>query len=119
MRVIDIGVATGYAILCISLISLMSPYPAEGPAAAAEADARAAAAINSYVQTVGLQFLSTAPVTAVCSSFVSASNASVVLGGVVDGTSCGPAPADFIGSATLVLGLSSSQVEIRSWVAEP
>ena len=115
----DIGVAAGYAILCISLISLLSPYPAEGARIQAEADARASSAIASYVEYVGLQFLSTASSSAICSSLSSAGNASVIFGAIVDGASCGATPPSVVGFASLDLQFTGKQVEIESWIAGP
>ncbi len=117
VRVLDIGVAAGYAILCISLIAVLSPYPLEGSAAAAASDARASGAIEGYVQTVGLQFLGTASLPQFCASLEASSNSTVILGGGIGGTTCGPAPAHFVGASEFSLALSGEKVEIAAWIA--
>ncbi len=95
----------------------MSPYGAEGGGITATADSRASVAAASYVQKVGLPFLATASPGLFCSSLESSSNSTVVLGGSIDGHSCGPPPTDVIGSSSLGFALSGQQVEIEAWVA--
>ncbi len=117
MRVLDIGVAAGYAVLCISLIAALSPYPLEGSAATAASAARASSAVAGYIQTVGLQFLGTASPSQLCSSLQASSNATVILGGGIGGSTCGPGPADFVGASDFRFTLSGEEVEIEAWVA--
>lgn len=117
MRTLDIVIAAGYAVLCISLVSLMSPYGAEAEGAAAAADARAGVAIAGYVQTVGLPFLATASPSLFCSSLASSGNSTVILGGSLGGYVCGPAPPSFVGSSSMSFVLSGRRVEIEAWIA--
>jgi hypothetical protein len=117
MRVLDIAVAAGYAVLCITLIAVLSPYPLEGSAATAASDARASSAVAGYMQAVGLQFLGTASPSQLCASLQASSNASVTLGGGIGGTTCGHAPADYVGASDVKFTLSGEQVEIEAWVA--
>ncbi len=116
MRIIDIGVAAGYAVLCISLISVMNPFPADAAGVAAAADARASSAVMRYVQTVGMPFLAATSPQALCASLQGSSNATVVLGGAIDGHNCGSPPQRCLGSATFGLTISGTRVEIEAWV---
>ena len=118
MRVIDIAVAAGYAILCISVISLLSPYSAEEGAIVAASDARASSAIAGYIQAVGIPFLATALPSQFCSSLQAASNATITLGGAIDGVECSAAPAYFAGSSSLGFTVSGNRLEVEAWVAE-
>ena len=118
MRIIDIAVAAGYAILCISVISLLSPYSAEGGAIVAASDARASSAIAGYVQTVGIPFLATAIPSQFCASLQASSNATITLGGTIDGVVCRAAPAYYAGSSSLGFAVSGNQLEVEAWVAE-
>jgi hypothetical protein len=117
MRILDLGVAAGYAILCISLISLLSPYSLEGGAIVARSDVRATSAVVGYIQTVGLPFLATAPPSQFCSSLLASSNATVIYGGEENGYPCRPAPPYFLGSSSFRFAVSGNQVEIEAWVA--
>ncbi|MGD0637583.1 MAG: hypothetical protein ABSA72_06050 [Nitrososphaerales archaeon] len=116
MRILDIGVAAGYAVLCISLIAILSPYPLEGSAVIAASDARASTALTAYVRTVGLQFLGTASPSELCSSLQASSNATVILGGGIGGSTCTRAPAEYAGKSSVQFTLSGEQVEIEAWV---
>ena len=118
MRIIDIGVAAGYGILCISLISVMNPYPLAGGGATAQAAGRGATAIAGYVRSEGLPFFAAATLPSFCSSLVSFSNSTVVLGGSLDGESCRPPPSTTIGSSALNLTVSGNEVELEAWVEE-
>ena len=119
MRVLDIGVSAGYALLCVSLIALMNPYSFEAARAGTSSDARASMAIASYVGDVGLAFLATAPPSDVCSSMLASSNSTVVLGGIVDGQVCGVAPSHPLGSSSFEISAADSTVEVEAWIAGP
>jgi hypothetical protein len=116
MRILDIGVAAGYGILCVSLISLLNPYSFDGGQVTAASDARASAALADYVQAVGLSFLANAPPSEICSSLQARSNGTVILGGSVDGSACGTAPVAFVGSSGFGFTVQGNQVEIEAWV---
>jgi hypothetical protein len=118
MRIIDIAVAAGYAILCISVISLLSPYSSEEGAIVAASDARASSAIAGYIHTVGIPFLAVALPSQFCASLQASSNATITLGGTIDGVVCRVAPAYFAGSSSLWFTASDNQLEIEAWVAE-
>ena len=119
MRMLDIGVAAGYAILCISLISLQSPYASKSASVTADSDARASLAIASYLKSVGLPYLATSPPSQVCASLSASSNTTVVLGGVIRGEPCAPEPSHPLGFSSLVLYISNSEVEIEAWIEGP
>ncbi len=119
MRILDIAVAAGYAILCVSLIAVLNPYPVEGSAVAALSDARASSAVAQYVQSVGLPFLATATHSQFCESLRESDNQTVVLGGTINGVPCGPAPQQFLGSSSFGFSVSGNQMEIEAWVEAP
>src|SRR4029077_8536343 len=96
MRILDIGVAAGYAILCVSIISVLSPYAIEAGAITAVSDARAGSAIAGYPQIVWLPFLATASPSQFCSSLLASSNATVIFGGKMNGFSCRPVPQNYL-----------------------
>ena len=118
MRVLDIAVAVGYAILCISIISLLIPYSAEDGAITAASDARAGSAIAGYIQTAGMPFLATALPSQFCASLQASSNSTIILGGAINGEVCRTAPIYFVGSSSFGFIVSGNQVEVEAWVAE-
>ena len=118
VRILDIGVAAAYAVLCVSLISFMGPYANERQSAQASQDSAASAAIFGYVRFVGLPYLFLAQPSQICSSLEAASNATTVLSGSVGGYRCPGAPAAFFGSSNLTIAASGRQVEIEAWVVE-
>jgi hypothetical protein len=118
MRIIDIAAAGGYAMLCISLIIFMSPYSAQDGVIAAASDARASSAIAGYIETVGMPFLGSASASQFCASLQSAGNATISLGGSLNGIACGGAPAHFAGSSDFVFTVSGNHLEVEAWVAE-
>lgn len=119
MRILDIGVATSYALICISLVSAMNPYPAANQASHNAADARASNAVFGYVSSVGLVFIGGAPPEQVCASLSQHSNATMVLGGTLDGETCGSPPSSPQGEYSLALSLSGRQVVIQAWALGP
>ena len=118
MRILDIGVAAAYGVLCLSVISFMGPYESQHQSAQAAYDSTASSAIFGYVRTIGLPFLSYAPPDQVCASLKAASTGVTVLGGDVGGHPCLGAPSSYLGSSTLVVTVSNRQVEIDAWVVE-
>ena len=116
MRIIDIGIAAGYAVLCISLISVLNPYSVEGAGVTALSDSRASSALVAYVQAVGLPFLGTAPPANFCSSLQASSNSTIILGGETEGDVCRPAPQYSLGTSSFELMISGRQVVIEAWV---
>ena len=118
MRVVDIGVAAGYAVLCIALISMMSPYGADAAGVAAASDARASSAVARYVQDAGMQFLAASTRQELCASLMASGNATVILGGEMDGQACGPAPQRYLGSASISFTILGTQEVIEAWVVE-
>jgi hypothetical protein len=115
MRILDIGVATGYALLCLSLISVMSPYGAGAEAAKSSSDGHANVAVYEYVQAVGLVFLADAAPSQVCLSLTEHGNSTMVLGGVVAGYACPGAPDRFEGESSISLVLSGREDVIEAW----
>lgn len=119
MRILDISVATAYALLCLSLVSYMSPYGAAASSAASAADARANTSALQYVQNVGLVYLGTATPAEVCTSLQQHSTATVVLGGTVGTLLCPGGPRSFEGDFVMLLALSGREVKIEAWVVGP
>ncbi len=115
MRILDIGVATGYALLCLSLISVMSPYGAGAEAAKSSSDGHANVAVYQYVQAVGLVFLADAAPSQVCLSLREHGNSTMVLGGVIAGYACPGAPGIFEGESSVSLVLSGREEKIEAW----
>jgi hypothetical protein len=118
MRILDIGVAAAYGVLCLSLISFMGPYTDERQSAQATRDSAASSAIFGYVRSVGLPFLYLAQPSQICSSLEAASNRTTVLSGTVGDYRCPGTPASFLGSSSLTITLSGRQVEVEAWVVE-
>lgn len=118
MRILDIGVATAYALLCLSLVSYMGPYAVEHRSVQTREDALASSAIFGYVRTVGLPFLS-GSATAICTSLEGSDNATLVFGGNIGGYGCpSPAPAEYLGSSSLNFTVSGRELIIEAWVIE-
>lgn len=118
MRILDIGVATGYGLLCLSLIAVMNPYLAGIQAATSASDMHADEAIFRYVQSVGLVFLGDAPPAQVCASLGAHSNSTLILGGEVGGVTCPGAPTAYEGRASATLSLSAREDTIQAWDEE-
>ncbi len=118
MRILDIGVAAAYAVLCLSVISFMGPYANERQSAQASQDSAASSAIVGYIRSVGLPYLSIAQPSQICSSLESSSNSTTVLSGSIGGYRCPGAPATFFGSSYLTVTVSGRQVEIEAWEVE-
>ena len=118
MRILDIGVATGYALLCLSLIAVMNPYLAGVQASTSASDTHANEAILGYVQAVGLVFLGDATPAQVCASLVAHSNSTLILGGQVGGVACPGAPTAYDGEASVTISLSARQDTIQAWDEE-
>ena len=119
MRILDIAVAAGYAILCVSLIAALNPYPVEGSAAKALSDARASSAVADYVRSAGFPFLATASLAQFCESLRASGNQTIILGGTINGAPCGPDPPLFLGSSSFGFSVSGNHVEIEAWVEGP
>jgi hypothetical protein len=115
MRILDIGVATAYALLCLSLVSVMAPYGSQIQAAESAADAHASQAVYQYIQSVGLVFLADASPSQVCASLEQYGNSTVTLGGTVAGQRCPGAPATFRGHYSLDLSLSGREDVLEAW----
>lgn len=107
--------ATGYALLCISLVSMMNPYAAGSHAAADLSAEHASSGIYWYVQTVGIVFLASAPPSEVCLSLGQHSNSTLVLGGTIGGVACEGQPRSSQGMSSLSLTLSGREDTIVAW----
>ena len=116
MRILDIGVATGYALLCLTLVSTMNPYLAATQAVRTNSEARASEAVVAYVGSVGLVYLATASPADVCASLAEHSNSTLAFGGMVDGHACSEPPAGAKGSYSLALSLAGRQLVIEGWI---
>ncbi len=115
MRIIDIGVATAYALLCVSLITYMAPYSSQRQSVQATYDSAASSAVFSYLGSSGLPFLSSAPADAICASLAAAGNQAVILGGSIGGYQCPGRPTAFLGSSSVTIMISGREVEIDAW----
>jgi hypothetical protein len=118
MRILDIGVATGYALLCLSLISAMNPYSATLQSDESISDAHANEAIFAYVHSVGLVFLAGAPAAQVCSSLHAHSNSTLIMGGTIEGIACSVPPSMYEGDSNVSLTLAGRKEEIVAWEEE-
>jgi hypothetical protein len=118
MRFIDIAVASGYAAACLSLIVLMNPVAPREAAVEAGAQSALDSAISSYVEHVGLLFLTTSSEAAICSSAAQASNSTVTFDVLVQGQGCDSAvaPSFALASSSLTLDLPSRTVVIEDWL---
>ncbi|HVC26564.1 MAG TPA: hypothetical protein VND40_00235 [Nitrososphaerales archaeon] len=117
MHFIDIAVASGYAAVCLSLIVLMNPVAPREAAVEAGAQVALDSAISAYVEHVGLPFLSTSSVAAICGSAADASNATLALDVVVQGQGCGTAtPSSPLASSSFTIDLPSRTVVIEAWL---
>jgi len=119
VRFIDIAAASGYAAVCLSLIVLMNPVAPREAAAGASAKSTLDSAISAYVEHVGLPFLTTSSVAAICASALAAGNATLVFDVVLQGEGCGSviAPSQPLADASLSLDLPGRTVVIEAWLA--
>lgn len=119
MQIIDIAVASGYAALCLSLIVLMNPVAPQEAAVEAGAQSSLDSAMLAYVGHVGLPFLATSPVSAVCASAAEASNSTLEIGVLVQGSPCPSqtGPSSPLASSSLTLDLPSRTVVLEAWLA--
>jgi hypothetical protein len=119
MRFLDIAVASGYAAICLSLIVAINPIAPREAAVDAAAQARLESATSAYLSNVGLPFLTTSSVAAICGSAAEASNSTIVFGVSVEGARCGSfaAPSAPLASSTLTLSLPGREVVIEAWLA--
>lgn len=117
MRILDIGVATSYALICLVLVSVMNPYALAVQDGSRAADVRASDAVINYVEDVGLVFLANASQAQFCASLQMHSNSTLVLGGAIGGDACHDAPVSFEGTSSLNLSLSGRQEVIEGWVS--
>lgn len=118
MQFLDIAVASGYSVLCLSLIVLINPVAQQEAAAGAAAQGSLDAEISSYVGQVGLPFLASSPLSAICASAERATNSTVGMDIVVGGDDCGLSP-DLppLATSSLSLELGARQVVIEAWLA--
>jgi hypothetical protein len=115
----DIVAASAYASICLVVILLLNPVASRELAVEAGDQAALDNSISTYIASVGLVFLSTAPPSTICSSLQDAGNSTLAFGGLVQGTPCGPgAPADALSSASLSLSLPTRTVEIQAWLTK-
>lgn len=121
MQFVDIAVASGYAVLCISLIVLMNPVAPREVSVEAHAQSTLDSAVASYLEHVGLPFLATSSDGAVCASAAAASNATLGLDVVLQGQPCSGVvvPSSPIAYSSLTLDLPSRYVVIEAWLARP
>jgi hypothetical protein len=119
MQFIDIAVGSGYAAVCLSLLVLMNPVAPREAAVEAGAQSAVNSAIASYVEHVGLPFLTTSSDEAICGSAADASNATLTFDVFVQGEGCGSltAPSSPLATSSLTLDLPSRTVVIQAWLA--
>ena len=119
MQFIDIAVATGYALVCLFLIIMISPVAPREAAVEAAAQSGLDSASSTYIEHVGLPFLTTSSEAAICGSAAEASNATLTLDVVVQGNGCGSiaAPSSSLASSSLDLDLPGRYVVIEAWLA--
>jgi hypothetical protein len=119
MRFLDIAVASGYAAICLSLIVLMNPVAPHEAAVDAAAQRSLDRAVSAYIERVGMPFLTTASVEAICASAAQASNSTLELAVLVDGEGCSAPPSSPLASSSLSLDLPGRTVVIMAWLARP
>lgn len=119
MRFLDIAVASAYAAICLAIIVAINPIAPREAAVEAAAQTRLDSAISSYIEEVGLPFLTTSSAMAVCSSAAEASNSSLVFDVFVQGHGCDSvsAPSHPLAYSSLALSLPGRQVVIEVWLA--
>lgn len=119
MHFVDIAVASGYAALCLSVVLLMSPTAATESALEATGAAKLDSAMLSFVQGVGLPSLGSAPASSLCSKAAGASNSTLLLDVVVDGSPCPGVspPQTFSAHSSLLLDLPLRNVTVEAWLA--
>jgi hypothetical protein len=115
MRIVDLAASLVYALLCISLISLMNPYVTLEAQAQLGARSRSYSALSQYLSRDGLPFLSASTPGQICSSLEAASNGTLVLSGVIDGVACSP-PRLEQPTSDLTLSLGNRTVVIEAWL---
>jgi hypothetical protein len=118
VQLIDIAVASGYAALCLSLIVLMNPVAPQEAAAEAGAQSSLDSAMLAYIEHVGLPFLSSSSASAVCASAAEASNSTIEIGVLIQGSPCPSqsTPSSPLALSSLTLALPSRTVVLEAWL---
>lgn len=118
MQFLDVAVASGYAVLCLSLIVLINPIAQHEVAVGAADRASLDVAISAYLGGVGLPFLAASPLSAICASAERATNSTIGLDVSVGGEDCGLSPRlPPLATSSLSLELGSREVVIQAWLA--
>ena len=118
MQFIDIAVASGYAVVCLSLLVLMNPVAPREAAVEAAAQTTLDSALTGYLEHVGLPFLTVSSEAAICSTAAEASNTTLAFDVVVQGAACGSSmvPSSPLASSSLTLDLPGRTVVIEAWL---
>ena len=119
MRFLDIAVASMYAAICLSLVVVMNPVAPRESAVGAASQSRLDSAIAAYIEHVGLPFLTTSSLQAICGSASQASNGTLVYDVRVQGVGCGSASSRPLplASSSLTLNLPGRVVVVEAWLA--
>jgi hypothetical protein len=121
MQFVDIAVAFGYGLLCLSLIVAISPVVPRETAVQEAAQTRLDVALSSYVERVGVPFLNSSQPSSICESAEQQSNSSFVVSVLINGDdSCGGAvvavPVASLATVSLALSFPGRTVLIRTWL---
>jgi len=119
LRLIDIAIASGYAAICLSLVTLMNPVADRESAVYSATQSKLDSAISAYIERVGLPFLTTSSSQTICASAAEAGNGTLAIDVLVQGTGCGLLPSEFspLASSSLTLDLPGRVVVVEAWLA--
>ena len=119
MRFLDITIASVYAAICLSLVITMNPIAPRESAAYSAAQSRLDSSISTYIENVGLPFLTASSMQAICASAADAGNGTLVIEVLVQGAGCGLLPSRLspLSSSSLTLDLPGRVVVVEAWLA--
>ena len=119
MRFLDIAVGSGYAAICLALVTVMNPVAPRESAADAATQSQLDSAVLAYIERVGLPFLTTSSAEAICASAAEAGNATLVIDVLVQGAGCSPSPSPPLPFArsSSTLDLPGRVVVVEAWLA--
>ena len=113
----DIAVGTGYAVICLMLVSAMNPIGSEEAGSQLSSQSRLDSAIGGYVRSVGMVALAYSPQEDLCHAAAEMSNSTLVLDPIVDGNGCLSAPQSPVATSSLSLSLPGRTVVVEAWLA--
>ena len=109
MRILDIGVAHGYALLCLALVSYDEPLRLWGRGGPGPLPAEGERSLFHYLGSTGLVFLAAASPSQVCASLRAYSNSTMFLGGQIGGTPLPGCTEQFLAESTVTFSLSRQE----------